>query len=166
MLALITALVVVAGCLVWANSVWLLTPFWGWVRLNQLRGEISAVPTIANTTLVERVEGISPSGVYGCGSVYIDELRGSNSLSITDTVHEFGAELPSDIQRSGRIYKSGATYQWTNNILLGLSDFTIEKSSMRFDEVQGEAAEHTYKTLFVVGLWQPVYPDGFENRCH
>ncbi len=165
-IALVSALTVVAGCLIWANSAWLLTPFWAWLRLNQLRGEMASVPTIASTVLIDRVEGMSPSNTGGCATVYIDELRGSNSLSITDTIHELGTDLPAGIQRSGRIYRSGATYQWTGNILLGLSDFAIERSSMRFDEARSDAAEHTYKTLFVIGLWQPVYPDGFDNRCH
>jgi hypothetical protein len=157
---------VIAACLVWANSAWLLTPLWTSIRLNQIRSEMGSVPTLASTSLVDRVDGISLSGVYGCASVYVNELRGSKSLSITDAVYELGAALSLNVQRTGKIHAGGATYQWTSSISLALSDYAIERDLKRFDEVRGKEAERAYKTLFVIGLWQPVYPDGFEERCH
>jgi hypothetical protein len=99
--------------------------------------------------------------------VHIDELRGSNSLSITNIVHEMDAMLPAQVRQSRRIYSNsrGAGYVWSNEIELSISDYSIEKEISHFDPVRSDAAEHTYKTLVVVGLWQPVYPEGFNERC-
>jgi hypothetical protein len=166
--SILLGLAILIACLAWANSAWLLTPLWAAIRLGQIQNEMKAVPTLQNTSLIDRVEGISPSGVYGCASVYVNELVGSNSLSVIDAVHALDAALPSDIRRTGRIYKNenGARYQWTRDVSLLLGDFAIEKVLSRFDEEVSTKAEQTYKTLFVIALWQPVYPDGFENRCH
>ena len=165
-IAIAITLIVVAGCLVWANSAWLLTPFWAWLRLNDLRSQMASVPTVPNTTLVERIEGMSPSGVYGCASVYVYELRGSNNLSLSDVYQEYYSSLPSEVQHTKVSSSAGNGYEWKKGVNLETSSFAAQRDILPFDSTRGEAAEQTYKTLFVVGLNQPVYPDNFDYRCH
>lgn len=163
---LIAVLAALICCLVLANSAWLLTPFWAWLRLNQLRGEMSAVPSVANTTLVDRIEGMFPSGVSGCATVYIYELRGSNGLSLTDAYREFGTALPPEVQRTRVSSPSGNGYDWKKDVSLEVSSYAAERDILPFGSTRSEAAESNYTTLFVIGLNQPVYPDNYNKRCH
>lgn len=166
LLGIAIALVTATGCLLLANSAWMLTPFWAWLQLNHLRSEMALVPPIANTTLVERIEGMFPSHVGGCASVYIYELRGSNNLSLSDVYDQFGSALPSLVQKTRSTAPIGEGYYWNKDISLQIISFASEGGILNFNKALSDAAMQTYKTLFVVGLNEPVYPEGHNNRCN
>lgn len=127
----------------------------------RLQSALQSLPTIPDAVVIKYWKGTSGGSEQGCGALVVEELIGTNDLSLPQVLNYYDTSLPAKGWKADVANKRGQSFHQEDEFYFAVSDLYDSSHVAGAGVVE---AKSKFKTVFLLELSTPLNVSSF-NKC-